>query len=165
MHERPTLCPPAPLGAERKRCVPLLAAPSSLRLGDRDTHARGVRCAVLKMILTSERSPAASPTGHLHRPAGLLRTRSVHADRRAPAAGPRGSLPRAGPTPAHRCAHHLPALPAGRTYYSGGRAGAPRWSPVLVARLCCQQCALLYLTLLALLQEQAIGERGESGEM
>jgi len=77
--------------------------------------------------------------------------------------GPRGSLPRAWPTPAHQCAHQPPDLLAGR---NGGRAGPPRWSPVLVAHLCCQQCAPLSLTLLAVLPAQAIGERGdESGEM
>ena len=74
-----------------------------------------------------------------------------------PRPGPRGSLARACPMPAHRCAHQPHALLAGR---NGGRAGPPRWSPVLVAHLCCQQCALLYLTLLAVLPAQAIGERG-----
>jgi hypothetical protein len=73
--------------------------------------------------------------------------------------GPRGSLARACPMPAHRCAHQPHALLAGR---NGGRAGAPRWSPVLVARLCCQQCAPLSLTLLAVLPAQAIGEPSES---
>ncbi len=72
--------------------------------------------------------------------------------------GPRGSLPRAWPTPAHQRAHRPPALPAGR---NGGWAGPPRWSSVLVARLCCRlpaaRCAPLYLTLLAVLPAQAIG--------
>ena len=74
--------------------------------------------------------------------------------------GPRGSLPRAWPTPAPQRAHRPPALPAGR---NGGWAGPPRWSSVLVARLCCRLPAArgaplyMYLTLLAVVPAQAIG--------
>ena len=153
MHERP--CPCASLGvksvSKRARCVLCTGAGRLSVSNSLGTPRDWARCAPPAPARRSIRparcaaQPRSTLTGAHLRP------------------GPRGSLPRAWPTPAHQCAHQPPDLLAGR---NGGRAGPPRWSPVLVAHLCCQQCAPLSLTLLAVLPAQAIGERGdESGEM